>query len=680
MAGRKGAHKSEDRPRAAVPESVTRLDHVWIPLSDGTRLAARIWMPVDAASTPVPGLLEAIPYRKNDTTSVADAGRHGYFAQHGYASVRVDIRGSGDSDGILLDEYLEQEQDDLVEIIAWIAAQPWCDGAVGMFGYSWGGFAALQAASRRPPALKAVVSVASTDDRYADDVHYMGGCLLAYYLLSWATTMHVYAVLPPDPDTVGDGWRDAWLARLEGTSPMIEPWLTHQRRDGYWQHGSICEDYSSVECPVLLAGGWADGYRNAVLRMLESLTCPRKAVIGPWSHHFPNDDIPPGPAIGFLQECVRWWDHWLKGVENGVLDEPMLTSWIQDAVPPRPRYSERPGRWVAEPAWPSPNVEVRSMALGADGIERGGERAQKVRSPQSTGVDAGDWDPFGNPADLPPDQRAEDGRSLVYDSLPLEQPLTILGQPTARLEVESDRPWGLVCARLCDVAPDGASTLITRGLLNLTHRDGHGEPRALEPGRREQVAVQMKAIGQVVPAGHTLRLAISTAYWPWAWPSPEGVTLTVHGGALKLTVRRPWEGEPAVREFGPPEQAITPETATLAFKPGDLAVSRSIAGNTSQLVHSYPSFHTLFAESGIEMRWREPDTFTIDEDDPLSARVECERSATISRGDWSVTIEVHSTMQADADTFYVTTDLRAFEGGRAVHAGAWSFRVPRDYV
>jgi hypothetical protein len=194
------------------------------------------------------------------------------------------------------------------------------------------------------------------------------------------------------------------------------------------------------------------------------------------------------------------------------------------------------------------------------------------------------------------------------------------------------------------------------------------------------VAVQMKAIGQVVPAGHTLRLSISTAYWPWAWPSPELVTLTVHGGALELPVRRAWEGEPAVREFGPPEQAITPETATLAFKPGDLAISRSIAGNTSQLVHSYPSFHTLFAESGIEMRWREPDTFTIDEDDPLSARVECERSATISRGDWSVTIEARSTMQADADTFYVTADLRAFEGGRAVHAGAWSFRVPRDFV
>ena len=680
VAGRKGAHKSGERPPAVVPDSVTRLDHVWIPLADGTRLAARIWMPEDADSRPVPGLLEAIPYRKNDATSVADAGRHGYFAQHGYASVRVDIRGSGDSDGILLDEYLEQEQDDLVEIIAWIAAQPWCDGSVGMFGYSWGGFAALQAAARRPPALKAIVSVASTDDRYADDVHYMGGCLLAYYLLSWATTMHVYATLPPDPEVVGEDWRDTWQQRLEGTRPMIEPWLTHQRRDGYWQHGSICEDYSSVECPVLLAGGWADGYRNAVLRMLEGLSCPRKAVIGPWSHHFPNDDIPPGPAIGFLQACVRWWDRWLKGVGNGVMDEPQLAVWMQDAVPPSPSYPDRPGRWLAEPCWPSPNVEVRSLALGADGIERGGARPLMVRSPQSTGVDAGDWDPFGNPADLPPDQRAEDGRSLVYDGLPLDRDIAILGQPALLLELESDRPWALVCVRLCDVAPDGASTLVTRGLLNLTHRGGHAEPRPLEPGRRELVRVDLKAIGQVVPAGHQLRVAVSTAYWPWAFPSPDPVTLTVHGGSLELPVRRPWDGEPSPPAFAPAEQAPVPATETLALEAGDHRVSRSIGRNTSQLVHVYPSFHTRFTESGIEFRSHEPDTFTIDEADPLSARIVCERTVTLSRGPWSVSIEARSTMQANAESFLVTADLRASEGGRAVHAGAWSFRVPRDMV
>ena len=684
-AGRKGSGGGGERLPSPTAEGVRRIDHVWIPLADGTRLAARVWLPMDADQRPVPGLLEAIPYRKNDTTSVADAARHGYFAQHGYASVRVDIRGSGDSDGLLRDEYLAQEQDDLVEVIAWIADQSWCTGDVGMFGYSWGGFAALQAAARRPPQLKAVVSVASTDDRYADDVHYMGGCLLAYYLLSWATTMHVYATLPPDPEVVGDAWRTAWLERLEGTSPMIEPWLTHQRRDQYWQHGSVCEEYAAIQCPVYAVGGWADGYRNAVFRMLEHLSCPRKGLIGPWSHHFPNDDIPPGPAIGFLQECVRWWDHWLKGTPNGIMDEPPLRVWMQDPVEPLPAYQERPGAWVCEPSWPSPNVQPLSIAIGGDGLGRGPQEVCRrlVRSPQSTGVDAGDWDPFGNPADLPPDQRAEDGRSLVFDSDPLVEPIAILGQPKVTLVVESDRPQALIAVRLCDVAEDGASALITRGLLNLSHRDGHDLPVALEPGRPETITVALKAIGQVVPAGHRLRVAVSTTYWPWAWPSPEAFTLAVHAGpgcALTLPVRASWGDEDTPPPFADPEHAPTPEVATLALEPGDHRVERSIANHSSTLVHSYPRFHARYADTGIEVTSNEPDTFTIDEREPLSARVSCRRSVTVARGEWSVTIEAASTMQADRDDFLVTADLRAFEGGRAVHAGAWSYRIPRDGV
>src|SRR5437762_6188146 len=231
MARKGGIRPSE---RAPGDDRVRRIDHVWIPLSDGTRLAARIWLPANAEENPVPAILEPIPYRKNDFTAAADAGRNRYFAAHGYAAVRVDIRGSGDSDGLLVDEYTEQEQLDACEVIAWLAEQPWCSGRVGLIGVSWGGFAALQIAARRPPALAAIVTVASTDDRYADDVHYMGGCLLAYYLLSWATTMHLFSTLPPDPEVVGEDWRDTWHQRLEGTRPMIEPWLTHQRRDGYW--------------------------------------------------------------------------------------------------------------------------------------------------------------------------------------------------------------------------------------------------------------------------------------------------------------------------------------------------------------------------------------------------------------------------------------------------------------
>jgi putative CocE/NonD family hydrolase len=267
------------RTRTDFPRAVRLIDNAWIPLSDGVRLAARIWLPAEAEADPVPAVLEYIPYRKGDGTAVGDSTRHTYFAGHGYASVRVDMRGSGDSDGILLDEYLSQEQDDALEVIAWLASQPWCTGALGMMGISWGGFNSLQVAARRPPALKAIITVCSTDDRYADDVHYIGGCLLGIEMLSWASTMLAFNARPPDPAVVGERWREMWLERLEKTPPFVEAWLSHQRRDAYWKHGSVCEDYAAIECPVYAVGGWADAYTNAVLRLLAGLSCPRKGLI-----------------------------------------------------------------------------------------------------------------------------------------------------------------------------------------------------------------------------------------------------------------------------------------------------------------------------------------------------------------------------------------------------------------
>jgi putative CocE/NonD family hydrolase len=666
--------------------NVRRIDHTWIPLSDGTRLAARIWLPEPLDAGPVPALLEAIPYRKNDVTASGDAGRHAYFAAHGYASVRVDIRGSGDSDGVLADEYTAQEQRDALEVIAWLAAQPWCTGRVGMFGVSWGGFAALQVAALRPPELCAIVTVSSSDDRYADDVHYMGGCVLAYYMLSWATTMHLFGTLPPDPEVVGPEWRERWLERLRGSRPMIEAWLGHQRRDAYWKHGSVCEDYAAVACPVFTVGGWADGYRNTVFRLLEHLSCPRLGLIGPWSHHYPEEPVPPGPAIGFLQECLRWWDHWLKGRDTGIMDEPQLRAWMQDPVEPRPAYDERPGRWVGEPAWPSPNVSVGSWALTASGGLGGDDRrtaALTVRSPQSHGLHAGDWDPFGNPADLPPDQRAEDGKSLIFTSEPLERPLAILGRPRVVLEIASDVPQALVVVRLCDIDESGGSALITRGLLNLSHRHSHEHPEPLEPGVTERVAVDLKAMGQVVPAGHRLRVAVAGTYWPWAWPSPEQATLTLHvGGAavLELPVRGADDTDAAPAGFGGPEHAPRPAAATLHLEPGNHVITEDVGGGRHQLVHAYPTHHTLDLESGIEIRWREPDTFTVVEGAPLSAQVRCERSVSLGRGAWSVRLEAEATMAADADAFHVTHELRAYAGDEPAYSEAWSFRLPRDGV
>jgi putative CocE/NonD family hydrolase len=282
--------------------TIRTIENTWIPLTDGTRLAARIWLPDDAEQRPVPAVLEYLPYRKNDGTALRDSRQHPYVAAHGYAVLRVDMRGSGDADGIMLDEYLQQEQDDALEVIDWIARQPWCTGAVGMYGISWGGFNGLQVAARRPPALKAIITLCSTDDRYADDVHYMGGCV-DYDMLPWASAMLIYNAGPPDPRFVGERWRAMWHERLEKTPPYIHAWMSHQHRDAYWQHGSVCEAFDDITCAVYAVGGWADGYTNAVPRLLAGLRSPRKGLIGPWPHAFPHD-AEPGPVISCRNACA----------------------------------------------------------------------------------------------------------------------------------------------------------------------------------------------------------------------------------------------------------------------------------------------------------------------------------------------------------------------------------------
>ena len=354
-----------------------REEGVWIPMPDGVRLAARIWLPADAEDDPVPALLEYLPYRKRDMTRRRDEPMHHYFAGHGYASVRVDLRGAGDSFGVMHDEYAQQEQDDAVEVIAWLAAQPWCTGKVGMFGISWGGFNSLQVAARRPPALAGIITSCSTDDRYSDDMHYAGGCLLNDNS-DWGTTFFSILPLPGDPQVMGEGWRESWRARLESAPCPVETWLRHQCRDEYWEHGSVNEDYRAIRCPVFAVGGWLDGYSNAIPRLLANLEVPRLGLIGPHAHQFGHSERAPGPAIGFLQECLRWWDHWLGGRDTGIMEEPMLRAYMGEDVPAAAHYEHCPGRWVAEATWPSPRIETRTLHLGRDGPRCGGGRGARA--------------------------------------------------------------------------------------------------------------------------------------------------------------------------------------------------------------------------------------------------------------------------------------------------------------
>lgn len=670
--------------KTEFPNAIREIENTWIPMSDGARLAARIWLPLDAEEHPVPAILEYIPYRKNDFTALRDSIRHPYFAGHGYASVRVDMRGSGDSDGVLYDEYLPQEQDDALEVLTWIAGQSWCTGAAGIIGKSWGGFNGLQIAARQPPELKAVISLCSTDDRYADDVHYMGGCMLASDHLPWASIMLAYNALPPDPRFVGERWREMWRERMEGAPPFIEAWLTHQRRDAFWKHGSVCENYADITCPVYAVGGWADGYTNAILRLLEGLSGPRKGLIGPWAHEYP-EVARPGPAIGFLQECLRWWDYWLKGIDTGIMDEPMLRAWMQESAPPRTSYDARPGRWVAEPSWPSSHIGPRRYWLSAGALDDapGPETSRTIRGVQSTGLYAGVWCPYGQPGDFPADQQAEDGQSLCFTSAPLETPLEVLGFPEVTLSLAADQPLALVAVRLCDVAPDGASTLVSWGLLNLSHRESHEHPTPLEPGRRYTVTVRLNAVGHILLAGHRWRVAASPTYWPHAWPSPEPVTLTVFAdgkSGLTLPVRPPRAEDGALRSFDPPEGSALLRRETLRSSKVSRVVHRDLITGECQLVAHQDSGHTRFVNSGIEIDAAGTHTFTIVEGDPLSASIKCDRSIRIGRNDWRTRVETSSRMSADAESFHITNVLDAYEGNTRVFTKTWSFTVPRDLV
>ena len=668
----------------SFPESVKVMEHIWIPLSDGTRLAAKLWLPESAEKKPVPAILEYIPYRKRDFEAVNDSITHGYFAGYGYACLRVDLRGAGDSEGVLRDEYLQQEQDDGLELLAWIASQPWCNGSIGMMGISWGGFNSLQIAALQPPELKAIITVCSTDDRYADDVHYMGGCLLGDNL-SWASTMFAYNACPPDPVLVGEKWEEMWLDRLEGSGLWLKTWLEHQHRDDYWKHGSVCEDFSQIQCPVMAVSGWADGYTNAVFRLLDGLHVPRKGLIGPWSHKYPHFGIP-GPAIGFLQESLRWWDKWLKNEDTGIMNEPMLRVWMQDSVPPRPLYRKRPGRWVAEPNWPSDNVKVLRYHLhpGHELLEDAPDDVGMltIQSPLSVGLFAGKWCSYAAPPDLPHDQREEDGGALVFETPPLEENLEILGAPLLNLEFSSSEPVAMVAVRLSDVAPDDKATRVTYGLLNLCHRDSHEVPKLLAQGKKYKVQVPLNHIAQSFPAGNRLRLSISTSYWPLAWPPPKPVRLTIYTGNsnLELPVRKPQEIDENLRPYEKPEGATAVSTKQLEPQNHKWRVIRDLANEASTLEVIIDDGTWRFEDIDWTVTNRAKEWYTFQQDDFNTVRGETLWTRRFQRGEWNVKIVTRTVLTSTATHFRLHAELDAWEKDERVFSKNWQYEIPRDYV
>lgn len=521
---------------------------VWIPARDGVELSANLWLPVargasaDGPRARFPAILEMIPYGKDSWRRNADVARGTYFAQRGFAFCRVDVRGTGSSGGIALDEYTADETRDGYDCVEWLAAQSWCSGAVGMWGISYGGFTSIQVAKLRPPHLKAIVPVMATDDRYRTDVHYIGGCVTASELSQYAVSQVAMNAMPPDPAFRPDTWRADWLARLEATPPWLFEWLRQQHDGPYWRQGSLAPEYDGIEAAILNIGGWMDSYVDAAFRMQERCSAPSRTIVGNWVHSLPASAAP-GPNLDELHEMARFFDRWLNGVANGADLEPPLVWFEREYAEPEPFPASLPGRWRAAEAFPHPAVAIGAWSFAAGerpligrllGQGQGGGRAEdfeSFRHRPTIGTRASlSWGAGGPPSGLARDLRPDESLGPTFTSDPLEAPLSILGVPEVIVHVDVSAPVATLVARLTDVTPDGTSAQVSAGILNLAHRQSRERPAPLVPGQVEEVGIELRPAGYRFLPGHRIRVSIASAAWPVIWPSPFPATLRLHHG------------------------------------------------------------------------------------------------------------------------------------------------------
>ncbi len=648
-------------------EAPAPFEQIIVPLSDGTRLTARLWRPEKPLAEKVPVVLEWIPYRQTDAMAVSDSMMHGYFAENGIAACRIDIRGSGNSEGLLRDEYLKQEQDDALEVIAWLAAQDWCNGKVGMIGISWGGFAGLQVAARRPPALKAIVTACSTDDRYSDDVHFMGGALLSDGM-QWGSGFFAQLGRPPDPKHAGEAWREIWMDRLENLEPPLASWMAHMERDAFWKHGSICEDYDAIECAVWAVGGWVDGYSDPILRMMKHLKAPRKALIGPWTHMYPTWGQP-GPRIDFLHECMRWWRHWLLDEDTGIMDEPMLQLWLGRDPKPDPLAPEIGGRWIGLESWPPPAPVQAFFADDRRLAAAPGAAEPKIviDSPLALGTGGGEWCPLdggGNGPEFAGDSRADDGLSLCFDTLPLEEPLFLVGIPTLTLRLAFEGPHALLALRLNEVAPSGASTRVTFGLRRLKR------PEGVAPGETFEVTIPIKGVAHEFAPGTRLRLALSTSYWPMVWPEPVQNAVTIEPASLKLEL--PGMPPAAIHEqpaYGEAIHSCPVPTETLA--PGSMSRVVHWDQTSGRVELIARNRHATWSIDGLTLGGSGGHDYSVLPADGMSARATFQTVQTYQRDDWSIRLDSGSEVYWQDGRLVLEARYDAYEGEAQVFSRRW---------
>jgi putative CocE/NonD family hydrolase len=682
------------RPASQPRHAVATLLDVRIPVSDGIELSANLWLPEPRADAPderFPTILEMIPYRKDDWRLASDQGRGEWLAVRGYAFCRLDIRGTGSSPGIARDEYTARETQDGYDAVEWLAAQPWSNGNVGMWGISYGGFTSIQVAKLRPPHLKAIVPVMATDDRYLTDIHYVGGCVTVSELSQYAVSMVGMNAMPPKAEYRGVAWADEWRERLEQTPVWLFEWLRQQHDGPYWRQGSLAPDYDSIEAAIFSIGGWMDEYVDAVLRMQERCTAPRRSLIGNWSHSLP-DDAYPGPLLDWLHEMVRFFDHWLKGIDNGVMDEPGLVWFRREYAEPEPFPTTWPGAWVGHASFPPAGAGERVLHLAVGDAPLGGmlrddqpsAAVERFRHRPTIGTRAAlSWGAGGAPNGLARDLRPEEALLPTFTSEPLTESLDILGFPSATLSWESTAPIATAVVRLMDVAPDGTSSQVTAGILNLTHRDSHEEPSALEPGVPVEVTVPMRAAGYRFEAGHRIRLSVASAYWPVIWPSPYPAEYVLHvggetGSRLALPTVAPGTGDLAVPPFKTTPAGVRELGSYRGEPPTWTIVDDVIDGSVT--VTSSEFGESVMPDGRTSLYTGERLKMTARDEDPAHARLHNDVVYRLRDGSSEVLIEGSGTLRSTATDFHMNVGLTVTLDGAPFFERGWLETIPRRLV
>ena len=659
-----------------------RVEKRWIVVSDGTRLAATLYLPDGGGSSGArfPALFEFLPYRKDDF--YLQPSRYDYFARRGYVAAQVDVRGTGGSDGIADDQYSVQEGADAVDVIGWLAAQSWCNGNVGMWGISYGGFNAIQVAMLRPPALKAIIAAHATDDVYTDDIMYWNGALQLAALTRYPTQMIWMNMLPPSPDYEIES--ETARARFENPSePWLFKWLSEQRDGPYWRRSSLRPNYEAIEVPTMLIGGWLDGYVDSVPRMLEKMDAPTRAIIGPWPHTWP-EAAQPGPRVDGLHETLRWWDQWLKGIDTGVLDEPRVAYYLQDYYPHRLDVEEIPGEWRASNTWPPAGVNKVAWYPDDEAAlspqPPGDERAWELHYQPTVGTSSQYRTPW-RAQDLPGDQRSDDAHSLSFTSGPLEQPLEIVGFPRAILFAEASAPVAHWIVRLSDIAPDGSSKLVSKGILNGTHRDSHSIPETLEPATVYELTLELKATAWRFSTGHRIRFSISNADFPVIWPTPYPMATRLHSSGrrptrllLPVLAREAPSQQPSLKMEEPAETNAPPRsgaTETWKIEREPIAQTTSIS-RTMNAQGEHDSVPRISSKSS----WNA----TARDDHPAATTLSCESEVTIDTGDVIIVACASLTLTSDESDLHVTARRTLQRNGQTVRNDTREAVIPRDHT